>query len=138
MFSLHPQLAKDCHVVGDLELCKVLLMNDSQYPWLILVPQKADLTEIFQLSEADQWSLLKEQNAVSKVINRLFQTDKLNIAALGNMVSQLHIHCIGRFKSDAAWPKPVWGVQPPIAYCADDLTARLELLRAALIECGLR
>jgi diadenosine tetraphosphate (Ap4A) HIT family hydrolase len=138
MFILHDQLAKDCIEVGDFELCKLLLLNDSQYPWLILVPKIAEVTEIFQLSESDQLLLLKESNAVAQTISDLFKADKINQAAIGNMVSQLHIHCIARFKVDVAWPKPVWGVKKSVPYSQNDLNNRLSLLRSAFSPFGLK
>ena len=108
-FSLHPRLQEDSLHILDLPLCKLLLMNDQHYPWFILVPMKKDLSEIFQLSEADQHQLLKESAWVSEYLLQHFRADKLNIAALGNMVPQLHVHHIARFKTDPAWPAPVWG-----------------------------
>lgn len=137
MFELHPQLAKDCFIVGDLELCQVLLMNDCQYPWLILVPKKAGLSEILQLGEAEQRVLLKEINAVNTVLQQVFAPDKLNMAALGNMVPQLHIHCIARFTQDVAWPKPVWGVVEAKPYDEGLLNERLALLKQPLAAFGL-
>ncbi|MDQ9092389.1 HIT domain-containing protein [Pseudoalteromonas haloplanktis] len=108
-FSLAPELARDCIEVADWPLCKVLLMNDSQYPWFILVPRQAGLKESIDLSEQDQLVLMQESAKLSLLLKDVFNPDKLNVAALGNMVPQLHIHHIARFKSDAAWPAPVWG-----------------------------
>lgn len=119
MFSLDPRLANDCFEVTDLHLCKVLLMNDSQYPWLILVPRVEQVTEVIQLDEQQQRLLWQESALISKCLQNCFAPDKLNIAALGNMVPQLHLHHIARFKQDAAWPKPVWGVNPAKAYSAE-------------------
>lgn len=132
MYQLHPQLKKDTFLVTSLALCDVLLMNDSQYPWLILVPKLADITEIYQLTEPQQQQLLRESSKVSEIMQRLFQADKMNVAALGNMVPQLHIHHIARFKNDIAWPGPVWGVAPAKAYDQQALTQRLDLLRQQL------
>jgi diadenosine tetraphosphate (Ap4A) HIT family hydrolase len=108
-FILHPQLTKDTIHLLDWPLCKVLLMNDQQYPWLILVPQRAELQEFYQLELTDQHQLLQELNWASWTLNNC-RPDKLNIATLGNVVPQLHFHVIARFKTDPAWPKPVWGV----------------------------
>ncbi|MFT7126474.1 MAG: diadenosine tetraphosphate (Ap4A) HIT family hydrolase [Pseudoalteromonas tetraodonis] len=131
-FDLHPQLANDTVAVGRLPLCEVLLMNDSQYPWLILVPRVEGAEEAFQLTEAEQVMLQKESSAVGREIMELFAGDKLNIAALGNMVPQLHIHHIVRFRNDPVWPRPVWGEKPRVAYAPAVLAAMLEQLRAKL------
>lgn len=117
---LHPQLQQDCIILGRFELCLVLLMNDKQYPWLILVPQRENIREIFDLCEADQHLLMQESNQLSKMLSILFNADKMNIAALGNIVPQLHIHHIVRFNDDPAWPAPVWGRMPAIAYSPEE------------------
>jgi len=109
MFQLHPQLKQDTLQLGSLPLCEVLLMNESQFTWLILVPSRNDVTETHQLNEQDQLQLHKESIAISKLLMNHFQGDKLNTAAIGNIVPQLHLHHIVRFKNDSAWPKPVWG-----------------------------
>ncbi len=116
MFELHPQLSADTIVIGDLPLCRLLLVNDSQYPWLILVPRRVDIQENYQLDEPDRQQLLIESNTLSLLLMNHFDGDKLNVAALGNMVPQLHIHHIVRFKTDPAWPQPVWGVSPNLPY----------------------
>lgn len=115
-FKLHPQLEKDCITLGNLPLCRLLLMNDTHYPWCILVPQRDNKTEIHQLDDNDQQQLWLESRLLSEFMLHQFQGDKMNIAALGNVVSQLHIHHIVRFHDDAAWPKPVWGVHTAVAY----------------------
>lgn len=109
MASLHPQLANDCLLLGRFELCRLLLMRDANYPWCILVPDRDAVTEIHQLSEADQQQLLRESSQLSRALETVFEPDKLNIAALGNVVAQLHIHHIARYRNDPAWPAPVWG-----------------------------
>lgn len=109
MFELHPRLNQDCKVVGDFPLCRLLLMNDANYPWFILVPRREGIREIFELSHRDQDQLLRESSQLSKVLMHHFNAEKLNIAALGNIVPQLHIHHIARNRNDQAWPKPVWG-----------------------------
>ncbi len=116
MFKLHPQLARDTIVVGDFPLCRLLLMNDLNYPWFILVPRRAGVKEIFEMAKADQLQLLRESSHLSETMQKVFQADKMNVAALGNMVQQLHIHHIARYKTDPAWPKPVWGLHEPIPY----------------------
>jgi diadenosine tetraphosphate (Ap4A) HIT family hydrolase len=108
-FKLHPQLDADSIAVGDLPLCRVLLMNDSRFRWLILVPRRDDMQEIYQLSMTDQQLFWQESALVAEKLMQLTQADKMNIAALGNKVPQLHVHHIARFKTDAAWPNPVWG-----------------------------
>ena len=113
---LHQQLKKDCIVLGQLDLCAVLLMPDANYPWLILVPQRENISEIYQLSEQDQQQLIQESSQVSRVMVELFKPDKINVAALGNMVPQLHVHHVARFRTDAAWPAPVWGAVPTKSY----------------------
>jgi diadenosine tetraphosphate (Ap4A) HIT family hydrolase len=115
-FTLHPQLAKDTVALGDLALSRVLLMNDANYPWLILVPRLPGLVELIDLEESAQVQLLGEIATAARVLKTITKCQKLNIAALGNAVAQLHVHVIARFTSDAAWPKPVWGAVPPSAY----------------------
>lgn len=138
MFELHTQLVKDCVEVGDLPLCRVLLMNDAQYPWLILVPRRAEITELFELPHIDQQQLLDEISHVSSTLAGHYRADKMNIAALGNVVAQLHVHIIARFKNDAAWPRPVWGVAPAIPYEGALLNQRILELRELLRDIGLQ
>lgn len=114
--QLHPQLKKDCIILGKFSLCKLLLLNDSHYPWFILVPERDGITEIHQLSDDDQKQLMYESNYLSRCLEAVFKPDKLNIAALGNVVPQLHIHHIARFTSDACWPAPVWGAVQATPY----------------------
>lgn len=107
-FTLHPQLTADTIHVTDLKLCRVLLMNNSNFPWLILVPMRENMREIFDLSNADYTLAMEEIRYVSSKFSEFIKADKMNVAALGNMVPQLHIHIIARFKNDAVWPNPVW------------------------------
>jgi len=116
MIKLHPQLEKDCYVLGEFELCTLLLLNDANYPWFILLPNHEGVSEIHQLSEAEQQQLMAESMFFSRCLQQVFQADKLNIAALGNVVPQLHIHHIVRYRSDACWPAPVWGATEPVKY----------------------
>jgi len=125
-FSLAPELQRDCIELADWPLCKVLLMNDSQYPWFILVPRVADVKEIIDLSEELQITLLQESGKLSKLLQQVFSPDKLNVAALGNMVPQLHVHHIARFTTDPAWPAPIWGKLPAVPYSDE----QIEQLRA--------
>lgn len=116
MFELHPQLEKDCFHVADFSLCRLLLLNDANYPWFVLVPMRSEITEIYQLNGADQLQLMKESNALSKYLMKQFNPDKLNIAALGNVVPQLHVHHIARYVNDPVWPAPVWGKVSAVPY----------------------
>ena len=109
-FELETKLANDTILIADLPLCRLLLTEDQQYPWFILVPRVANTMEIYELSDEQQAQLLIESNALSKWAMQHFNGDKLNVAALGNVSPQLHIHHIVRFKHDAAWPRPIWGV----------------------------
>lgn len=131
-FELHPQLAADTVEIGDFPLCRLLLMNDRQYPWTILVPRRAGLREIYELHESDQLRFWRESAQLSQALMRAFNGDKLNVAAFGNMVPQLHIHHIVRFKGDPAWPAPVWGKHPAQPYESAALNERLTLLRGLL------
>ena len=135
-FQLHPQLAQDTWLVTDLPLCRVLLMNETRYPWVILVPRRQDIREIHELTAMERQQLWQESDQLSRALMKLFKPDKLNIAALGNQVPQLHIHHIARFQTDAAWPAPVWGKFPPQAYTATETVARIQHLLAALSEIG--
>jgi diadenosine tetraphosphate (Ap4A) HIT family hydrolase len=116
VWSLHPQLAQDSVPVGDLPLARVLLANDANYPWLILVPRLPGLVELIDLEENAQAQLLGEISAAARALKKITACDKLNIATLGNQVAQLHVHVIARRRGDPAWPKPVWGVKPALSY----------------------
>lgn len=128
MFKLDSQLERDTIALASLPLCELLLMNDANYPWIILVPRREGLRELVELSPEDQQQYLRESNAVAHCLQTQFAPYKLNIAALGNVVEQLHIHHIARFKDDAAWPRPVWGVVPARAYEEDKLAEVIELI----------
>ena len=131
-FALDPRLAADTHRVGDLALSRVLLFDDARFPWLVLVPRQSGLRDLIDLPHDDQHQLLDEINRCAHVLHALDKPDKLNIAALGNVVAQLHVHVIARTMRDAAWPRPVWGVGERVAYDADTLRLRLLGVRAAL------
>lgn len=131
-FDLHSQLAADTFRVGALELCELLLMNDSNYPWLILVPRVPETQEIHELTPGEQHTLMAEITFVSRRLERLTNADKMNVAALGNMVPQLHVHVIARFNSDPAWPGPVWGKVPAAPYGDGQKATMLASLREAL------
>lgn len=131
-FQLHPQLAKDCFVIGDLELCRLLLMNDKNYPWCILVPMREGKKDLYELTAAEQQLFIKESSRLSTVMMDLFKGKKMNVAALGNMVSQLHIHHIVRKEGDACWPKPVWGQVPAVFYAEEEAHTLIGKIQAAL------
>ena len=123
MFSLHAQLARDCVVIGQFSLSQLLLMNDANYPWFVLVPQRENIREIFELDLADQQQLLCESSFLAREMVEYFCPHKINIAALGNIVPQLHLHHIARVTTDAAWPAPVWGKVPAKPYSEEALLA---------------
>lgn len=133
-WDLHPQLAAETVPVGDLPLCRVLLSNDANYPWLVLVPRRRGLVEIIDLPQADRARLMEEAAESAAALRRITGCDKLNVAALGNAVPQLHVHVIARFRTDAAWPRPVWGQIPSRTY-AD--TAQERLVAAVRGKLGL-
>ena len=137
MFELHPTLESDTVKIGELPLSLLLLSKDANYPWLILVPKRHGIEELYQLSADDRHQLMKESDCLSKALVSLFSPDQLNIAAIGNMVPQLHIHHVCRFRTDVCWPKPVWGQVPATAYTHADVTAIISDVSGQLISCGL-
>ncbi|PJG59302.1 HIT domain-containing protein [Aeromonas cavernicola] len=132
MFELHPRLAADTKTLGDLPLCRVLLSKDSQYPWLILVPRVANLREIHHLSPAQQQQLIHESCALASLMEHAVSPDKINVAALGNLVPQLHIHHVARFGHDIAWPGPIWGAHPCVPYTPQVLQEQADIWCASL------
>lgn len=132
MFTLDPRLQQDTLLVGDFPLCRLLLMNDANYPWFILVPRREAVSELFQLDLADQQTLWLETTRLAETLKDAFVADKMNVATLGNMVSQLHMHVIVRRREDVAWPAPVWGKHPAKAYTAEQIAAVRERLRLVL------
>ncbi|HEB81644.1 MAG TPA: HIT domain-containing protein [Gammaproteobacteria bacterium] len=122
MTKIHPQLAQDCLLLGRFPLCHLLLNRDANYPWFILVPDRENIREIHELSEKDQQQLLSESVFFSRCLQQIYTPDKLNIAALGNVVPQLHVHHIARYRHDACWPAPVWGAVPATAYTDEQIT----------------
>jgi diadenosine tetraphosphate (Ap4A) HIT family hydrolase len=126
-WTLHPQLESDTVAVGDLALSRLLLANDANYPWLLLVPRRLGASEIIDLPEVDQAELLAEVGRVCRALRTVARCDKLNVAALGNVVPQLHVHVIARHRGDPAWPQPVWGAVPTRHY---DPAARDRLIAA--------
>ena len=133
-FELDERLAHDSFEVDDLDLCQVRLMNDSHYPWLILIPRRAGLRELHDMADEDLPIMTQELIKASRAVESVFKPDKINIAALGNEVPQLHVHVIARFRTDAAWPGPVWGVQPAKPYQNQELDDLLVELGGAFVD----
>ena len=131
-WHLHPQLAEDTHPVAHWTLSELRLMDDENHPWLILVPRIDGAVELVDLSEAQQAQLMAEVTIASRALQLAFKPHKLNVAALGNVVPQLHVHVIARFEDDIAWPRPVWGMATAQPYSPEALVQRIERLQAAL------
>jgi diadenosine tetraphosphate (Ap4A) HIT family hydrolase len=131
-FVLHPQLAKDCAEVIDLPLDRVLLMNDANYPWLVLVPRRPGLRELYELTDVDLATFWRESAEVGRRLMAHFGGLKFNVAALGNQVPQLHVHHVVRFEEDPAWPRPIWGAVPMAPYAPDALAVRIAEIRSLL------
>lgn len=134
MFKLDPRLQQDTLFIASFKLCDALLMNDARYPWVVLVPRITGLTEIYQLSELDQQQLMRESNTVAQNLAELVSADKMNVAALGNVVSQLHIHHVARYQQDESWPDPVWGKGLAVPYSEDEQKAVIYQLQQTLNE----
>ena len=131
-FTLHPRLAADTIVLGNWPLCRLLLMNDGRFPWVILVPARPELREIHDLQPAERAILIEEIARASALMQQAFTADKMNVAALGNQVPQLHVHVIARFASDPAWPNPVWGQGSPRPMSGAEQAERIRLLQPLL------
>lgn len=131
-FALHPLLIKDTVTLLDWPLCRVTLMKDANYPWLVLVPRRPGLVDLDEVAEADRAQLTAEITQASRRLKALTQAHKMNVAALGNLCPQLHVHVIARFPDDAAWPKPVWGQVPTLPYPPEALAERIATLTRAL------
>ena len=127
--NLHPRLKADSIFLKDLELCHLLLINDSNYPWLALVPNRENIREFHDLIPEEQVLLMLEITQTSRILQNIFNPFKINVAALGNVVPQLHVHVIGRFENDPAWPKPVWGVVPAKPYSEEEIAKIKGLLK---------
>ena len=134
LFQLDHRLEADTLPVGDLALSTVLLADDARFPWLVLVPRRAGASELTDLAEADAAALMAEMRLATRVMMALARPDKVNVAALGNIVEQLHVHVVGRFLSDPAWPGPVWGHGTPIRYPAHAAAALAERAGALFAE----
>ncbi|ANG62390.1 histidine triad (HIT) protein [Marinobacterium aestuarii] len=131
-FELHPQLAQDCIPLGDFALCRLLLINDANYPWFVLVPRRSGVSEIYHLSSEDQVQLMRESCFLAENLADAFVARKMNVASLGNMVPQLHLHHIVRFEKDPAWPGPVWGKLPARTYTAEQVAGIRKKLQALM------
>lgn len=131
MFTLDARLEQDTWLIGDLPLCRLLLSNDSNYPWFILVPRREGISELFQLDDSDQQLMWRETTELARVLNELFGAHKMNVATLGNVVSQLHMHVIVRYRTDAAWPAPVWGKLPAKPYAEAQVSEMRSKLKQA-------
>ncbi|MDC7814624.1 MULTISPECIES: HIT family protein [Pseudomonas] len=134
MFTLDSRLQQDTLPIGDFPLCRLLLSNDANYPWFILVPRREDISELFQLDVTEQQQLWRETTALAEVLKDSFDADKMNVATLGNVVSQLHMHVIVRKRDDAAWPAPVWGKHPAKPYSTQQVEAIRDRLRVVLAD----
>ena len=132
MFTLDQRLQQDTLLLGDFPLCRLLLMNDANYPWFILVPRRDEVSELFQLDAQEQQQLWRESTELAEVLKDTFKADKMNVATLGNVVSQLHMHVIVRHKDDPAWPAPVWGKHPAKPYSDEQVSALRSKLRMVL------
>lgn len=131
-YALHPQLAADTHPLATFALCEVRLMDDANYPWLVLVPRIAGARELIDLDAGQRHTLTDEIDAAACLLRDTVRPFKLNVAALGNLVPQLHVHVIGRFEDDPAWPAPVWGRVAARPYTPEALVERVNLLSTAL------
>lgn len=132
MFQLDSQLKASTYLLGSWPLCEVLLSKDANYPWCILVPRREDIREVHHLGMDDRQQLLKESCHLAELMTSLFSPDKMNVAALGNVVPQLHLHHIVRYRDDVAWPGPVWGAHPTKEYSPEELEERVVRLRGVL------
>jgi diadenosine tetraphosphate (Ap4A) HIT family hydrolase len=132
MFEMNPRIVADTVFLTDWPLCRVLLMNDSTYPWMVLVPRREGVVEITDLEPPDRLILMEEIARASTALRQAVSPFRINIAALGNVVAQLHVHVIAREIRDAAWPKPVWGAVPTQPYTPGVLEQRLAQLRSTL------
>lgn len=131
-WHLHPQLADDTHPLAHWPLCEVRLMDDAHHPWLILVPRVEDAVDITDLDAAQQATLMREIDRAARALQAAVKPHKLNVAALGNVVPQLHVHVIARYRDDIAWPRPVWGTATAQPYSPEQLVERVALLDTAL------
>jgi diadenosine tetraphosphate (Ap4A) HIT family hydrolase len=134
MFELNPVLSRDSVLVGHFSLCQLRLMNDAQFPWFVLIPQRDEVTEVYQLVEKDRQQLMAESCLLAETLHDAFSADKLNIAALGNQVPQLHLHHIVRYTTDSCWPAPIWGRVPAVSYEKEELAKILQKVQSLLSD----
>lgn len=134
MFKLHSRLQHDTFRIGQFTLCEVLLMNDARYPWVILVPKRENISEIYQLDNKDQQQLMVESSFVASQLANMVNADKMNVAMLGNVVSQLHLHHVARFRADETWPDPVWGRGQAVPYNKSESDAVCQQLKTVFSE----
>ena len=134
MFELHADLQRGGFIIGNFPLCTLLAINDATYPWFVLVPRRAGLRELYELTDADRLLFMHESTTLARQLAGAFNADKMNVAALGNITPQLHIHHIVRYKDDPAWPAPVWGKFPARPYTAQERTTLLVKLRHCLLN----
>ncbi|MBR7888032.1 HIT domain-containing protein [Marinomonas sp. A79] len=132
MFELSPVLERDSVLIGCFNLCQLRLINDAQFPWFVLVPQRNDVTEIYQLVEEDRQQLMAESCLLAEALHDAFSATKLNVAAIGNQVPQLHLHHVVRYQTDSCWPAPIWGKLPAVAYDDEELADILQKIRTLL------
>lgn len=132
MFQLHPRLAADTLPIARLELSELRLMNDSRFPWLILIPMRQEITEVYQLEHEDQQRLIEESSLLSQLLLEIFRPDKINIAALGNLVPQLHWHLVARSRKDPCWPGPVWGCGQSTPYTEQEQVTLIQQINERL------
>ncbi len=137
-FELNVRLSADSILIGEFPLTRLLMMNDSQYPWFVLVPRRNNIREAYQLNQSDQLLLWRESSQLSQLIMKHFKGDKLNVAAIGNIVSQYHLHHVVRYENDNCWPKSIWGQQPMKSFALKELEKRLDGLLVELENIGLR
>ncbi len=136
-FELNSRLASDSILIGEFPLTSLLMMNDSQFPWFVLVPRRVNIKEAYQLNQSDQLLLWQESSKLSELIMKHFKGDKLNVAAIGNIVSQFHLHHVIRYEKDICWPKPIWGQVPMMEYSNVMLKSSLSNLLPKLQDIGL-
>ena len=135
MTKIHPQLLNDCQVLGRFKLCHLLLMLNANYPWFILVPDRENISELYQLTNTDQEQLIKESSLLGKSLMDIFNGDKMNIAALGNIIPQCHIHHVVRYRTDLAWPAPIWGKYLVKPYTKEEIESVIEKLKELDLAC---
>ncbi len=131
-FFIHTKLAEDTFFIKDMKLCRLLLMNDNRFPWVVLVPRQENVRDLIDLLPGHQRRLLEEINRVSVFMKRFFKSEKLNIATIGNIVPQLHVHIVARNSTDTAWPKPVWGYGDPVRFTDEREKKIIAAFKAAL------